>query len=106
MGAARARTTLVAEDEEFPRGRTRRQRRPKQSCLDLVYFLAGGGHDATQPIEFLQGGLLKDGGPGWLTADPFFSFRAKKTQNPKPRRRHVQMGMGGAVGGDGGAAGC
>lgn len=85
MGAAGARTTLVAEDEEFPRGRTCRQRRPKQSCLDLVDFLAGGGHDAEQPIEFLQGGLLKkDGGPGWLTADPFLSFRAKKPQTPNP----------------------
>lgn len=52
MGAAGARTTLVAEDEEFPRGRTRRQRRPKQSCLDLVYFLAGGGTMHRSPLSF------------------------------------------------------
>lgn len=108
MGAAGARTTLVAEDEEFPRGRTRSQRRPKQSCLDLVDFLAGGGHDALQPIEFLQGGLLKDGGPccsGVADSGPLPLILSQKNPNPKPRRRHVQTGMGGAVGGDGGAAG-
>lgn len=109
MGAAGARTTLVAEDEEFPRGRTRRQRRPKQSCLDLVYFLAGGGHDAPQPIEFFQGGLLKkDGGPcfsGVADSGPLPLIPSQKTPNPKPRRCHVQTGMRGAVGSDGGQQG-